>query len=110
MQKAVRNSREHFLETYIRFYKEGRTRDELAEELGITIESVYSRYILEKKAGAKLPLIPKKKFKRSSEKVDKLLKELEELANGTDSKPEPEPEATEDEVFEDVDIESILNS
>jgi transposase-like protein len=119
MNNPVRNSRKEFLEMYAEYYKAGKTREELAEALGIKVESVYSRVQVEKRRGNAMPLIPGVRRNDSDEQVSDVLSELASLAQHGKSqkderakakaKPEPVQEDGDDAASED-EIEALLNS
>jgi len=113
----TRNSRASFLKTYMEFYKQGRSREELAEELGIEVSSVYSRVQVEKRRGNVMPLIPKQRSDGDSEELKKLLDEFADMASAESGRPKakakpaskPEPEEDDDESALEVDeIEALL--
>lgn len=110
----TRTSRTEFLKKYIDFYKRGLTRDDLAEELGIKTESVYSRIQVEKRRGNTMPLLPKRGG-ASSVEVDSLLSELASLNGHSKATPAPDPkpakpvDSGDDAALEADEIDALLS-
>lgn len=110
----TRTSRTEFLKKYIDFYKRGLTRDDLAEELGIKVESVYSRIQVEKRRGNTMPLLPKRGGASSAE-VDSLLSELASLNGHSKATPAPDPKPAkpadngDDAALEADEIDALLS-
>lgn len=110
----TRTSRTEFLKKYIDFYKRGLTRDDLAEELGIKVESVYSRIQVEKRRGNTMPLLPKRGGASSAE-VDSLLSELASLNGHSKATPAPDPkpakpvDSGDDAALEADEIDALLS-
>lgn len=121
MSKRPRNSRQHFLTTYLEYYKAGKSREELAEALGMQLSSLYHRVHVERTKGHQLPLIPLAEQLANSEEIDSALAELESLATGKpvkrmasvdveeDEEPEYEGSSDSEEVADLDDIEQLLN-
>lgn len=82
MNNTNRTSRKDFLHKYAEYFKAGRTRQELADALGIKVESIYSRVVVERSRGNKMPLIPLEPKGHNDEEVRDVLDELASLANG----------------------------
>jgi len=108
MDNPNRTSRKQFLNKYAEYFKAGRTRQELSEELGIKVDSIYSRVQVEKRRGNPMPLLPLEPRGHNDEEVRGVLDELASLANGkagvtvTEEKPDGSP------ISED-DIDALLN-
>jgi hypothetical protein len=102
--KRARNSRQHFLKTYLAFYKAGKSREELAEELGMQLGSLYHRIHVERKAGNKLPLIPLAEDLVSTAEIDAALEELDALATG---KPVKKKAKKPDVVVDEADVAQL---
>lgn len=102
MDNPNRTSRKEFLNKYAEYFKAGRTRQELAEELGIKVDSIYSRVQVEKRRGNPMPLIPLEPRGHNDEEVRGVLDELASLANGkhvaevTEEKPDGAPLSEDD--------------
>ena len=102
MDNPNRTSRKEFLNKYAEYFKAGRTRQELAEELGIKVDSIYSRVQVEKRRGNPMPLIPLEPRGHNDEEVRGVLDELASLVNGkhvaevTEEKPDGAPLSEDD--------------
>ena len=102
MTKPNRTSRKEFLHKYAEYFKAGRTRQELAEALGIKVKSIYSRIVEERRRGNKMPLIPLEPKGHNDEELRDVLDELASLANGkhvaevTEEKPDGSPISEDD--------------
>ena len=72
----IRTSREEFLRVYAKALKEGWTREECADALGIKPESIYARCLAEKAKGNTIRPLPVASRKVNTEEIDKLLAEI----------------------------------
>lgn len=121
MSKRPRNSRQHFLAKYLEFYKAGKSREELAEELGMRLSSLYHRIYAERSKGNLLPLIPLADQLSQADEVEASLAELKALATGKpvedmtpaddveEDEPDYEGSSDSEEIADLDDIEQLLN-
>ena len=106
MDNPNRTSRKEFLNKYAEYFKAGRTRQELAEELGIKVDSIYSRVQVEKRRGNPMPLIPLEPRGHNDEEVRGVLdwhrRQWQACPEVTEEKPDGSP------ISED-DIDALLS-
>ena len=72
----IRTGREEFLKVYAKALKNGWTREQCADELGIKPESVYARCLAEKAKGFHLKPLPVASRKVNNEEIEALLAEV----------------------------------